>query len=87
MPIGLRLMGWTIMTADDKRYELQMQLMHETVLELLSRGLERTTRFPQNGYRRRIYFEGLVQLGTDLSLIASAAALLVRYAGKDLQGH
>ncbi len=72
------------MTEDD-HYELQMQLMHEAVLQLLSRGIERTTRFPQNGYRRRIYFEGMARLGEDLSLVASAAAFLVRAAGNDLQ--
>ena len=70
---------------DDDRYELQMQLMHETVLQLLSRAMERTTRFPQNGYRRRTYFEGMAQLGEDLSLVSSAAAVLVRTAGRDLQ--
>ena len=71
--------------ADDERYELQMQLMHETVLLLLSRGMERTMNFPQSGYRRRIYFEGMARLSDDLSLVASAAAVLVRTAGRDLQ--
>ena len=70
---------------DDDRYELQMQLMHEAVLQLLSRAMERTTRFPQNGYRRRTYFEGMAQLGEHLSLVSSAAAVLVRTAGHDLQ--
>jgi hypothetical protein len=67
-------------------YETQMQLMHETVLALLSRGLERTVSFPQNGYRRRIYFEGMARLAEDLNLISSAAAVLVRTAGRDIQG-
>jgi hypothetical protein len=66
-------------------YEMQMQLMHEAVLGLLSRAIERTTRFPQNGYRRRIYFEGLARLGEDLTLISAAAAALVRTAGGDLE--
>jgi hypothetical protein len=74
------------MTEND-RYELQMQLMHETILQLLSRGIKRTTRIPKNGYRRRIYFEGMARLGEELSLIASAAACLVRTAGEDLQGN
>jgi hypothetical protein len=71
---------------DDGRHEQQMQLMQETVIQLLSRAIERTTRFPQNGYRRRLYFEGMSRLGEDLSLIASAAACLVRDAGQDLSG-
>jgi len=72
--------------SDDDRYETQMQLMHETVLGLLSRGIERTVSFPRNGYRRRIYFEGMARLADDLSLISSAAAVLVRTAGRDIQG-
>lgn len=72
------------MTEQD-RYELQMQFMHETVIQLLSRGIERTTKFPLNGYRRRIYFEGMARLGEELSLVASAAAVLIRTAGHDLQ--
>ena len=67
------------------QYELQMQLMHETVLRLLSRGVERTTLFPQNGYRRRLYFEGMARLAEDLGVVASAATILVRTAGLDIQ--
>jgi len=72
--------------SDDDRYETQMQTMHETVLTLLTRGIERTVNFPQNGYRRRLYFEGMARLADDLSLISSAAAVLVRTAGRDIQG-
>jgi len=71
---------------DDDRHEQQMQLMQETVIQLLSRAIERTTRFPQNGYRRRLYFEGMSRLGEELSLIGSAAAYFVRDAGQDLSG-
>ena len=73
------------MMPEAQSYELQMQLMHEAILQVLSRGIERTTHFPMNGYRRRIYFEGLARLGNDLDLLASAAALLVRTAGHDLE--
>ena len=72
--------------SEDDRYEVQMQLMHETVLALLSRGIERTVSFPQNGYRRRTHFEGMARLADDLSLISTAAAVLVRTAGRDIQG-
>lgn len=72
--------------SEDDRHETQMQVMHETVLVLLSRGMERTVSFPQNGYRRRVYFEGMARLADDLSLISSAAAVLVRTAGRDIQG-
>ena len=65
--------------------EMQMQLMHEAVLGLLSRALEPTTRFPENGYRRRIYFKGMARMGEDLTLISAAAAALVRTAGADLE--
>ena len=68
-----------------ERYELQMQLLHETVLQLLSRAVERTTHFPQNGYRRRIYFEEMTRLADDLSLVSAAAAALVRVAGRDIE--
>ena len=71
---------------DDDRYEQQMQLMQETVIQLLSRAMERTARFPQNGYRRRLYFEGMSRLGEDLSLIGTAGAYFVRDAGRDLSG-
>jgi len=70
---------------EHERYELQMQLLHETVLQLLSRGVERTIQFPQNGYRRRIYFEGMARLADDLSLVSAAAAALVRVAGRDIE--
>jgi hypothetical protein len=73
------------MIPEAQKYELQMQLMHEAIIQILSRGIERTTRFPMNGYRRRIYFEGMARLGNDLDLLASAAALLVRAAGCDLE--
>ena len=66
-------------------YELHMQLMHEAILGLLSRGIERTTRLPLNGYRRRIYFEGMARLGEDLTLISAAAAVLIRTNGADLE--
>ena len=66
-------------------FDRHMQLMQEAVLALLSRGIERTARFPQNGYRRRIYFEGMALLGEDLTLLARAAAALVRTSGADLQ--
>jgi hypothetical protein len=65
-------------------HEAQIPWMHESVLQILSRGIERTTRFPQNGYRRRLYFEGLARLGEDLTLIAAAAAALTRINGSDL---
>jgi len=71
---------------DDDGYEQQMQLMQETVIQLLSRAIERTTKFPQNGYRRRLYFEGMSRLGEDLSLIGATAAYFVRNAGQDLSG-
>ena len=71
---------------DDDRYEQQMQLMQETVIQLLSRAIERTARFPQNGYRRRLYFEGMSRLGEELSLIGATATYLVRDAGQDLSG-
>ena len=74
------------MMPEYERYELHLQFMHETVLQLLSRGIERTTKIPQNGYRRRIYFEGMARLGEELSLVASMAAFLVRNAGEDLRG-
>jgi hypothetical protein len=70
---------------DDEHYEQQMQLMQEAVIQMLSRAIERTTKFPQNGYRRRLYFESMARLGEDLSLLSSAAGLLVRSAGEDLQ--
>jgi hypothetical protein len=73
------------MMSEAQSYELQMQLMHEAILQVLSRGLARTTRFPLNGYRRRIYFEGMALVGSELNLLASAAALLVRTAGRDLE--
>ncbi len=73
------------MMPEAQSHELQMQFMHEAILQVLSRGIERTTRFPMNGYRRRIYFEGMARLGNDLDLLASAAALLVRTAGRDLE--
>ena len=71
---------------EEERYELLMQLMHETAIQLLSRGMERAVRFPVNGYRRRIHFEGMARLAEDLALLSSAAAVLVRTAGQDLQG-
>ena len=71
---------------DDGRYETHLQLMQENLIQILSRAIERTTRFPLNGYRRRLYFEGLARLGDDIHLPASAAALLVRTAGEDIQG-
>ena len=74
------------MISDANSYELQMRLMQEAIIQTLSRGIERTTRFPMNGYRRRIYFEGMAQLGRDLDLLASATALLVRASGRDLEG-
>lgn len=74
------------MKARDKRYEQQMQLMHGAVLDLLSRGMTRTTRFPKNGYRRRLYFEGIAILAADLKQVALTAAILVRTSGQDLQG-
>ena len=74
------------MMPEAQNYEPQMQFMHEVILQVLSRGIDRTTRFPLNGYRRRIYFEGMAQLGSELNLLASAAALLVRTAGRDLEG-
>ena len=73
------------MMSEAQTYELHMQLMEEAILQVLSRGIERTTRFPMNGYRRRIYFEGMARLGDELNLLASAAALLVRTAGRDLE--
>jgi hypothetical protein len=63
-----------------------MQLMHEAIIYEFSRGLERAAHIPQNGYRRKLYFEGMVHLGESIALLASAAAQLVRLAGKDLQG-
>ena len=73
------------MRSEARDYELQMQLMQEAILQTLSRGIDRTTRFPMNGYRRRIYFEGMARLGDELNLLASAAALLLRTAGRDLE--
>ena len=73
------------MSASPDSYELHVQLMHEAILLQFSRGLERCSRFPQNGYRRRLYFEGMARLGEDISLLAWAAARLVHLAGKDLQ--
>jgi hypothetical protein len=68
------------------RYELHMQMMHEAIIQEFSRGLERAARLPQNGYRRKLYFEGVACLGESITLLAAAAAQLVRLAGKDLQG-
>lgn len=65
--------------------EYQVQGLHEAILALLSRALERSTRFPQNGYRRRQYFEGMAAIADDLDLLSRAAATLIRIAGSDLQ--
>ena len=74
------------MRSPEDRHEVHMQLMHETIIQEFSRGLERAAHLPQNGYRRKRYFEGLAQLGESIALFGAAAAQLVRLAGKDLQG-
>lgn len=63
----------------------RVQGLHEAILALLSRALERSTRFPQNGYRRRQYFEGMATIASDVDLLSRAAAALIRIAGSDLQ--
>jgi hypothetical protein len=74
------------MTAPTERYERQLEIMNEAIFDLLGRGMERSMRLPQNGYRRRTHFEGLAVLGEELTLIARTAAFFVRAAGQDLQG-
>ena len=46
---------------------------------------KRCTALPQNGYRRRLHFEGLAILGQDISLIAQGTTLFVSAAGQDLK--
>jgi hypothetical protein len=70
---------------NDRPLEDQLQAMHEATLLLMRRALERSAHFPLNGYRRRIYFEGIALLARDLDLIASAASAIVRITGQDIQ--
>jgi hypothetical protein len=64
---------------------VQVKLMHEAVINLLSRAMDRTMRFPQNSYRQRLYFEGIALLGEDLTIVATAAAALTRLYDTDLR--
>jgi hypothetical protein len=69
----------------EARYELKMQLMHEAILEVLSRGIERNIRSTPKRLPQTALFRGVGALPDDLDVIATAAATLVRVSGNDLQ--